>query len=408
MSRPTWLRGAAPPSGAAERSRPGPAGPGRGREGRRARRALARAVGRARGRAYGRERARRRLTSGRWDPHPGWRNRIDDDLVVLTDQLTALARVEQLIDTELWRTDKHDRWTRILHRLVHSMDWTTGLVCGVTAAQLATTGDCSPRTVSRLLAWAQDTDLLVVVEVGASGAFLGTDRNRAPAYVFVVPTPPPARIQPQPQTVSAQVNAPVEESGDLPQSYPSSKPLTTGRRLERPYQPPINWPLWQVPATPAERSAAVTTLLSRTGLGGTRVPAWRARALLHQWWIDGACVAGLLWAIDHHPDRPTQTRGDALRGATDPLRVLGHRLSPWLGQLHQLPPELAGRHGDYRAEQAVRVAQRITAAERDRTRQAEQPGRSPSTAAAREAARAAVKALLVDRARRRQAGAAAP
>ncbi|MGH3792419.1 MAG: hypothetical protein ACRDQ9_16820, partial [Pseudonocardiaceae bacterium] len=221
----TRERGPEAPNAAA--ARPGPAGPGRGREGRRARRALARAVGRASARAYGRERARRRLSSGRWDPHPGWRNRVEPDLVILTDQVTALARVEQLTGTELWRADKKDRWTRMLHRLVHSMDWTTGLVCGVTAAQLATAGSCAPRTVSRLIAWAQDAGLLVVVEAGASGAFLGTDRNRAPAYVFAAPPAPlaqePATPGGQPGnhsvvTESAQLSTPVEENGDLPHS----------------------------------------------------------------------------------------------------------------------------------------------------------------------------------------------
>lgn len=64
---------------------------------------------------------------------------------------------------------------------------------------------------------------------------------------------------------------------------------------------------------------------------------WRLRALLACWWAQGACVAGLLHAADHHPDQPDHARGDALRGARDPLRVLGHRLRPWQGRLAQLP-----------------------------------------------------------------------
>ncbi|MGH3808418.1 MAG: hypothetical protein ACRDRU_17705, partial [Pseudonocardiaceae bacterium] len=370
----------------------------------------ARAVGRASARAYGRERARRRLSSGRWDPHPGWRNRVEPDLVILTDQVTALARVEQLTGTELWRADKKDRWTRMLHRLVHSMDWTTGLVCGVTAAQLATAGSCAPRTVSRLIAWAQDADLLVVVEAGASGAFLGTDRNRAPAYVFAAPPAPlaqePATPGGQPGnhsvvTESAQLSTPVEENGDLPHSCIDTNPLTGGRRLNR-TQPPINWPLWQIPTTPAQRSAAATTLLARIGLDNQAVPLWRARALLHPWWTAGACVAGLLHAIDHHPGRPGQPRGNALRGAADPLRVLGYRLRPWAGQLHQLPPGLSGHHGDYQTKQATQVADRVAAAERDQAQHTDQPGRSQSTAT-REAARAALTAVLAEKARRRGA-----
>jgi hypothetical protein len=142
-------------------------------------------------------------------------------------------------------------------------------------------------------------------------------------------------------------------------------------------------------------------LLARIGLGHDRVPVWRARALLHQWWTAGACIAALLHAIDHHPDGTS--RGNALRGAADPLRVLGHRLRPWVGQLHQLPPGLAGHHGDYQAAQTARLAERIATAERNHAQQTDQPGRSLSTAAAREAARADLGALLADRARRREA-----
>jgi len=329
--------------------------------------------------------------------------------VVLTEQVAALLRVEQLLDTELWRADKRVRWARILRRLVCSMDWTTGLVCGVTLAQLAEVGGCSQRTVSRLLAWAQDADLLVVVEVGAAAPFLGTTSNRAPTYVLVAPrTPPPVEPvtsddQPatQPEvTGSTQLSGPVDESGDLPCSYADNQPLTTGRRLDHSSQPQPTWPMWQIPTDSAQRSAAVTTLLARIGLDGPAVPVWRVRALLHQWWIAGACVAGLLHAIDHHPGGTP--RGNALRGAADPLRVLGYRLRPWVGQLHRLPPDLTGRRGDYRAEQAASVAERITAAERDRTRRTEQPDRSLSTAAARKAARAALETLLADRARRRE------
>lgn len=343
------------------------------------------------------------MASGRWDPHPGWRNRVDRDLVVLTDQVVALRRVEQLVDAELWRADKRARWTRMLRRLVCAMDWTTGLVCGVTLAQLAEVGDCSTRTVSRLIAWAQDADLLVVVEEGASAAFLGTATNRAPAYALVRTQPPPESptgtdVDPQ-ASESAQLTGSVDESDDLPHSYVSSKPLTGGRRLDRPSRPDTGWPAWQIPATPAERSAAVAALLARIGLGHDWVPVWRVRALLHQWWTAGACIAGLLHAIDHHPDGTP--RGNALRGAADPLRVLGHRLRPWVGQLHQLPPGLAGHHGDYQAAQAARLAERIATAEQ--ARQSAEPGRSLSTAGTRAAARAALEARLAARARRRDA-----
>ncbi|MGH4007500.1 MAG: hypothetical protein ACRDTH_04925 [Pseudonocardiaceae bacterium] len=306
--------------------------------------------------------------------------------------------------------DKRTRWTRMLRRLVCSMDWITGLVCGVTLAQLAEVGDCSPRTVSRLIAWACDAGLLVIVEAGAAATFLGTTTNRAPAYALVstqsLPVPP-SEPDGDPQTSeSAQLNDLVDENGDLPQSYIGSKPSTGGRRLDRPHRLDTDWPTWQIPTTPAERSAAVTALLAKIGLDHGRVPVWRARALLHQWWTAGACIAGLLHAIDHRPNGTPL--GNALRGAADPLRVLGHRLRPWVGQLHQLPPGLAGHHGDYQATQATRLAERIATAERHHARQTDQQGRSVSTAAAREAARASLEALLADRARRRQAGGLGP
>lgn len=334
---------------------------------------------------------------------------MDRDLVVLTDQPEALRRVEQLVDAELWRGDKRVRWSRMLRRLASSMDWTTGLVCGVTLAQLAKVGDCSPRTVSRMLAWAQDVNLLVVVEVGAAGAFLGTTTNRAPAYVLVT-TPACPGGQPVVDdamagvraavTDSAQLRELVDRSGDLPHSHVSSKPLTASKRLRPPNRPNTNWPAWQIPATSSQRSAAVTTLLARIGLNSQSIPVWRAQGLFHHWWNAGGCVAGLLHAIDHYPDGTP--RGDALRGAADPLRVLGYRLRPWVGQLHRLPPQFAGRHGDYRAEQATRLAGRIAAAEHHHARHADQLTLSLSTAAAREAARAALAAVLTDRARRRE------
>jgi hypothetical protein len=359
-------------------------------------------MGRARGRAYGRERARRRVDSGRWDPHPGWRNRVDTNLVILTNQAAALHRIEHLTGDELWRTDKRDAWTRMLRRLAYSMNWTTGLICGVTLAQLAEVGDCSPRTVSRLLAWAQDAELIVVVETGAAAAFLGSRTNRAPAYVFVAPSsqqpldgdPHPATAV-VPVTPSAQFTGPVEKSGDLPQSYISNKPLTKNGRLSTLSPAKTDWSLWRIPSTPAERSAATEAFLSRIGLKG-QIPTWRAGALLHQWWNQDVCCAGLLHMIDHYPGQPNQSRGDSLRSATDPLRVLGHRLRPWISRLDALPTHLTGRHGDYLTTQATQLAHRVDA--RQQQAAASQPASKPT--AARKAARAAIAKLLAERARR--------
>ncbi|MGB6165361.1 MAG: hypothetical protein WBF75_22865 [Pseudonocardiaceae bacterium] len=331
---------------------------------------------------------------------------MDTNLVILTNQTTALHRIDHLTGNELWRTDKRDAWTRMLRRLAYSMDWTTGLVCGVTLAQLAEVGECSTRTVSRLLSWAQDAELIVMVETGAAATFLGSRTNRAPAYVFVAPPTPPSQQpvdgDPHPATAvvpvtpSAQVTEPVEESGDLPQSYISSKPLTKNGRLNTPSPAKTDWSLWRIPSTPAERSAATETFLNRIGLQG-QVPTWRAGALLHQWWNEEVCCAGLLHMVDHYPGQPNQSRGDSLRGATDPLRVLGHRLRPWTSHLDALPPHLAGRHGDYLTAQATQLAHRVDVRQQQTT--TSQLASEPT--AARKTARAAITKLLAERARRR-------
>jgi hypothetical protein len=134
--------------------------------------------------------------------------------------------------------------------------------------------------------------------------------------------------------------------------------------------------------------------LDGPSLGG--VPLWRARALLKPWWDAGACVAGLLHAIGHHPDRPGDRRGAVDRGASDPLRVIGYRLKPWQGRLSDLPAVVVGHVGDYRSRQAASIA----------TRSADQPPQLSSTDAnsldARLAARAAVERHLRSLAERRR------
>ena len=130
-----------------------------------------------------------------------------------------------------------------------------------------------------------------------------------------------------------------------------------GRRLEPTKSAQPDWPVFGGPQSAPERTAATQCLFQRLGLDHQWVPGvplWRARALLRTWWDAGACPAALLHAIDHHPDRPDHHRGDALRGSRDPLRVLGARLCPWRGRLHELPARLAGLPGDYRAATTAR------------------------------------------------------
>ena len=351
--------------------------------------------------AYGRRRAAARLTAGGYAPHPGWRHFIAPGWRVLLDQAEALAVVETLIEDQDWRTDKRAAWTAILRQLVCAMDWDTGLVAALTAQRLADAGGRAPRTVSRVIAWARDIGLLVVVEHAASAEFLGTGRGRTPTYALVtntpLPQPAPADTAADP-TESAQLTPAVDESGDLPESLVGNKPLN-GRRLKptTPVEP--EWPLYRVPETAPERTAAARRLLGRLGLdrgGVSAVPLWRTRALLRPWWDAGACPAGLLWAIDHHPDRPDHHRGDALRGAGDPLRVLGYRLRPWHGRLAQLPPKVVGIRGDYLAAQQPRPSAATASSP------ATEPARPPT--AAQRSAQAALRDHLAQlRSRRRTA-----
>jgi hypothetical protein len=345
------------PRGRAWRKSAATSPPARARLPRRTRRALDRSAARAlaRARAYGRRRACARVDAGNFSPHPGWRHFIAQGWRVLVDQREAWHVVEDLVDDEDWRADKRASWLLILRQLVYGMDWDTGLITGVTAARLGGAGGRATRTVSRVLAWARDVGLVVVVEHAASAKFLGSRRNRTACYALVTSSPPepepPKPEGPQAALLDEHGVRPVDESGDLPISSISSKPSKSSRRLEPANHPNHDWPVYAIPTSPTERSLATQCLLKRLGLdrqGVSGVPLWRTRALLKTWFDAGACVAGLLFALDHHPDRPNHHRGDMLRGARDPLHVIGYRLRPWSGRLNELPPTLTGIRGDYR------------------------------------------------------------
>jgi hypothetical protein len=312
------------------------------------------------------------------------------------DQRETWQVVQDLVDAEDWRADKRASWLLILRQLVYGMDWDTGLITGVTAARLGEAGGRATRTVSRVLAWARDVGLVVVVEHAASAKFLGSQRNRTACYALV--TSSPARSAPEPPRPEGTQAAlfdeqgvrSVDESGDLPRSSVSSKPSKSSRRLEPPGHPGQDWPAYAIPTSPAERSLATQCLLTRLGLdrrGVSGVPLWRTRALLKTWFDGGVCVAGLLFALDHHPDRPDHHRGDALRGARDPLRVIGHRLRPWRDRLNELPPTLTGIRGDYRQKKP----QTAPTVERGASTGTGRPGASSDV---RRAARVAVDAHL--------------
>jgi hypothetical protein len=361
-------------------------------------------VAKARRRAHelhrGRQRARDRVDRGTFGVHPGWRGRVPAEFVVLTDQGRAIARATEIVDDQLWSPRQRREWLAMLTVMAHRMDWEgqpdrpdrprhPGLIKGLTRNELARVIGRSPTTVSRVWAWAQDMGLLVRVEEGAPKQWLGSKHNRAAVFAFVAPR----------SDESSQRAEPVDKDGDHPQSCVSNYPLRKTERLRQAAttKPAASWPLFAIPTTPAEREAASQLLLARAGLDARGLDSRRVRGVLKQWWLAGACVAGLLWAVDHHPDHPEHSRGDTFRSARDQVALLAHRLTPWQNRLHELPAAVTGHRGDYQSAQTERLTQRLRNAELARV------VHSPASAAfTREAAKAAVTGHLAALARRRR------
>jgi hypothetical protein len=350
---------------------------------------LVRSRRREAGLAYGRRRAAERVRAGRFQVHPGWRGRVPAQFEVVTDQVAALERTRELVEAEDWCERRRQEAAVVLAVMVWAMDWRTGLVTGVTREHLAARVGRSTRSVSRLWAWAQDVGLLARVEEGADKRFLGASSNRAAAFVVVAPVGWAAdRAAAQPMPESPQLSGAVDKTGNLPVPYVRNKPL--GRRELRD-EP---WPARGIPATPAQRRAGAEALLTRTGLDRRLIDPRRLHGLLRPWWDAGACVSGLVWMLDHHPDQPDQPRGCATRSAHDPLAVFGYRLAPWIGRTCELPEAVRGLHGDYRAAQKTRLAALLPPEPDTPTR----PAR-PSSAAVRAAAQAALREHLTNRRR---------
>ena len=310
--------------------------------------------------------------------HPGWRGRIPAGQVVVADQSEARAWLDQVLDEELWRADRLRAGRTILLTLVEAMDWRTGLVTGTTREKAAQRACVSTRTVSRVIAWAARVGLLVCVEGGATAEFLGVATNRAPAYVFTAPSGMPAP-RPRPRVVSSER---VDETGNPPASCVSTQTLVREGQKHASSTPPTAWPGRDRAPTPQARRSATLTVLERTGIIG-RVPVWKASAMLADWWRAGWCVSGLLYALDHHPDQPEAQRGDAVRGARDPLAVIGYRLAPWRGRSHELPETLRSVDSVARRRRAAQLAEAL-----GEPRTPEVPARPVASAEARAEARA--------------------
>jgi hypothetical protein len=377
--RPSQPRLFGPTSGPGRGRNTGQTGPDRTGPGRRTAPGLALAKARRRAHALhrGRARARHRIEAGHYALHPGWRGRIPAEFELVTDQARALRRIAEAVDAELWSPRQRSEWGAMLEHMVHATDWDgmpirpgkprdPGAVKGMTRRRLSKLVGRSERTVSRMWAWAEDAGLLVRVEQGAPADWLETEHNRAAAWAWVAPKS--IEQAPSPQCTSAQVTGAVDGNGNHPQVSVGNYPLRNAERLDstrnRRERRPADWPLFGIPATPSERETAAGLLLARAGLDPRGVDKRRIRGLLKPWFEAGVCPAELLWAIDHHPDRPAHSRGGALRGAQDPVAVLGHRLAPWQGRLTELPNSLAGHRGDYRTVQAERVAEKVALATR--------------------------------------------
>ena len=327
----------------------------------------------ARSRAeYGRRRAARRVDDGRFTVHPGWRGRVPHGLVVVTDQPAARELIDRAVDAEGWRADRRHIALTVLRTLADAMDWRIGLVTGATRQAAAQRAGASPRTVSRVIAWASRVGILVCVEKGATGQFLGTRSNRVPAYVFVSPSGMPI---PRPRRVADAQR--VDGNVHPPASCDSTQTLVREGSKKTPPKPPT-WPGRDRARDGRERAAATQTVLDRAGV--RRVPAWKARALLARWWRAGWSVSGVLYAIDHHPDRPAETRGDAIRGARAPLAVIGHRLAVWQGREHELPAAVRAVDPAERRRRAARLAEQLG-------EPAQPSNGTPATAEARQRAR---------------------
>ncbi len=321
---------------------------------------------------YGRRRAARRVQAGGFAVHPGWRGRVPAGRVVVTDQHEARAWLDQMLDEELWRADRLRASRAILLTLVEAMDWRTGLVTGATRDKAAQRAAVSTRTVSRVLAWAAQVGLLVCVEGGATAEFLGVTTNRAPAYVFTAQTGMPAPTRRREPGAHG-----VDKNGNPPASCVSTQTLVR-EGAKRASQKRRAWPSRDRARNRQERMIATQTVLDRAGV--RRVPAWKASAMLARWWRSDWSVAGLLYAIDHHPDRPGETRGDAIRGARDPLAVIGHRLAAWTCREHELPAAVQAVDPDERRRRAARLAEQFN-------EPAQQPRCTVSTTVGRQQAR---------------------
>lgn len=271
--------------------------------------------------------------------------------MVVADQSAARELIERSIDAEVWRADRRRIATAVLRTLVEAMDWRTGLITGATREKAAQRAGASPRTVSRVIAWAICAGLLVCVEKGATARFLRTRVNRAPAYVFTAVSGMPL---PRPRRVADDQR--VNQIGTPPASCDSTQTLVRkGVKRAAPRTPA--WPSQDRARNPRERAAATRTLLERAGV--PRVPAWKASAMLARWWRAGWSVAGVLYAVDHHPDRPGEPRGDAIRGARDPLAVIGHRLAPWQDRTAELPTAVQAVDPDERRRRAAHLTEQL-------------------------------------------------
>ncbi len=284
----------------------------------------------------------------------------------VVDQREAAELVEREVLSERWTGPHAERVRVILACLVRAMDWEHGLVQGVTRASMAAAAGCSERTVSRTLAWAAAAGLVLVVEEGASGDWLrtSTGRGRTPTYAIIDPK---TQVRDLNYNIVTLPTGSAEEKNPHPNRGQEQSP----DRTPKPRRTALRglWPLYGAPTDSITRTRARNRLLERLGRPHGRLSRrqrTQVSGMLASWWDAGMCPAGILHALDRHPDRPGVARGDAVSGARDLAAVLGARLGPWRGRLHELPtvvwgrPVLAEGHDPASGQRTVRYGLPIT------------------------------------------------
>lgn len=109
--------------------------------------------------------------------------------VFLRQRPVALAMVERVLDDQDWRRDRAATWGSVLRFLAGALD-EDGIVAGISTAQIVAATGTTRRTLCRVIAWAVDAGLLLVVPQWTSPPFGQHGPSGIPMYVFTAGTAP--------------------------------------------------------------------------------------------------------------------------------------------------------------------------------------------------------------------------